>query len=138
MELDSDSVVGQEHIDRAIEFGVPFGDSPVNAQKYVLAFIQKLLLQREKLDLQLLTGYLPSSTATLWQEVLSTLENSDRKFLGVKSGSLIFTLFCPTISSSRELIDESWINALTQKMEQLLKNIGQFRHWYIFRPDLMS
>ena len=126
MELDSNCVVDQEHIDMAIKFGIDLSNlsTPVEAKKYVLAFIYKLLLQREKLDLGLLTGYLQSGIAKLWQEVLATLENSNRKLLAIESGSLIFTLFCPTISSARELRNDFWIKILFLKMESLLKKIG--------------
>ena len=127
VELDSDSVVAQEHIDTAVKFGFDLGDlnAPVDAKKYVLAFIHKLLLQREKLELGLLTDYLQSSIVKLWQEVLSTLENSNRKLLDVQSGSLIFTLFCLNIKSATELTEVTWIIILTEKMERLLKEIGQ-------------
>ena len=127
VELDSDSVVAQEHINKAIKFGVDLGNltSPVEAQKYMLAFILKLLLQREKLQLGLLTDYLESSITTAWQAVLSTLENSNRKLLGVQSGSLIFTMFCPSINLAREVHDVSWIKTLAQNMEQFVHKIGQ-------------
>ena len=129
MELDNNSIVTQDHIDKAVKFDVHLGssDTPLDAKKYLLAFIQKLLLQREKLDLQLLTDYLYSSVVTAWQTVLSTFENTNRKLLGVQSGSLIFTLFCPTISSAREVHDVSWIVALTQTMEQFMHKIGQYK-----------
>ena len=126
MELDSDSLVGQEHINTAITFGVDFGNETgsVEAKKYVLAFIQKLFLQREKLDLGCLTDYLQSGVINLWQEVLSSLENSNRKLLGVQSGSLIFTLLCPTVNSIQELKDDLWMKTFSQKMEQLVQEIG--------------
>ena len=126
MELNTDSVVAQEHIDLAVKFGVDLENltGPVDANKYVLAFFHKLLLQREKIDHGQLTDYLQSSISTLWKEVVSTLENSNRKLLAVESGSIIFSLFCPTLSSTRELRDDSWIKALTLKMENLIKKIG--------------
>ena len=126
MELNSDSVVAQEHIDIAVKFGVDLGNltDPIETQKYVLAFIHKLLLQREKLDHSQLTDYLQSNITTLWKEVLSTFENSDRKLLAVESGSIIFTLFCPTTNARRELRDESWIKDVAWKMEILVKKIG--------------
>ena len=127
VKLDSDSDVTQEQMDIAIKFGVDLSNlsAPVDEEKYVLTFIHKLLLQREKIDRGQLTGYLQSGIATLWQEVLSALENSNRKLVDVQSGSLTFSLFCPTISSAQELRDESWIKILTQKMEQLLHKIGK-------------
>ena len=126
MELNRDSVVAQEHIDLAVKFGVDLENltAPVDANKYVLAFFHKLLLQREKIDRGQLSDYLQSSIRSLWKEVLSTLKNSSRKLLAVESGSIIFSLFCPTLSSTRELRDDSWIKALTLKMENLIKKIG--------------
>ena len=126
VELDSNSVVAQEQIDTAIKFGIDRNDlgNPIDAKKYVLAFIRKLLLQREKLDLSIQLDYLQSDIVTLWLEVLSMLENHGRKVVGVQSGSLMFTLFCPTVTSKRELRDESWIKALTSKMENFVKKIG--------------
>ena len=127
VEFDSNSFVAQEHIDTEIKFGIDLGSlaTPVEAKKYVLAFIQRLFLQREKLFLGQLTGYLESGILTLWQEVLSILENSNRKLLGVRCGSVIFTLFCPTLSSTRELRDDPWLKMLRQKMEQLMYKLGQ-------------
>ena len=128
MELDSDSVVGQENINTAVKFGIDLSNlsAPVETKKYVVAFIHKLLLQREKIDLGQLTDYLQSSIVTAWQEVLSTLEKSDRKLVVVDNGSIIFTLFCPTTSSARELQDDSWIKTFVQKIEQLLDKLGQY------------
>ena len=127
VELGSDFIVTQEHIDNAVKFGISLGTkhTPIEAKKYVLAFIQTLLLQREKLEMGLLTDYLQSGIAILWQEVLSTLEDSDRKVVDIHSGSLIFTLFCPTVSSAQELKDESWIEIFKLKMEELVKKLGK-------------
>ena len=127
VELDSDSVVAQEHIDTPVKFGVDLSNitAPVEAKKYVLAFIHKLLLQREKLDTRLLTDHIEAGIGTLWKEVVFALESSNRKLLNVQDGSLIFTLFCPTISSALELKDESWIKTFILKMEQFLTRLGE-------------
>ena len=127
VELDSESVIAQEHIDTAVKLGVHLSNlsDPVEAKKYVLLFIHKLLFQKEKIDFGQLTDYLKSSVVTTWQAVLSTLEDSNRKLLGVQSGSIIFKVFCPSFSSAQELQDDSWIKTLTQKMEQLFQKIGQ-------------
>ena len=126
MELDSDSVVGQEHIETAVKFSVDLGTStaPVQAKKYVLAFMQNLLLRREKLETGLVEDYIHSGVVHLWQEVLSTLETSDRKLLAIQSGSLIFTLFCPTISSALKVQEDYWIESLTSKMHNFARKIG--------------
>ena len=127
MQLDSKAVLAKEHLDKAVKFGVHLGssDTPIDAEKYLLAFIQKLLLRREKLNLQFLTDYLDSSVVTAWQAVLSTLENSNRKLLDVQSGSLIFTMFCPTINSAQEVLAVLWIKTLAQNLEQFMHKIGQ-------------
>ena len=111
----------------AIKFGVDLSclTEPLEAKRYLLAFIHKLLLQREKIDRGQMKDYLESSVVTLWQDVLSTLENSNRKLLGVQGGSIIFKLFCPNTESLRELKDDSWIKILTVKMERLVNKLGK-------------
>ena len=127
VELDSDSVISQDLIDVAAKFGIDPNDlgNPIDTRKYVLAFIRKLLLQSRKLNLGIQFECLQPDIVTLWLEVLSMLENSHRKVVGVQSGSLIFTLFCPTTRSMQELRDNSWIKSLTSTMENLVKKIGQ-------------
>ena len=127
MELDSDSVVTQEHIYTAIKFGVDLskiGD-PVEMKKYLLAFIHALLLQREKINLEQLTDSFGSSIVTTWQAVLSIMESSSRKLFDADSGSLTFKLFCPNVSSAQELQDDTWLKTLAQKMELLMHKIGE-------------
>ena len=67
VELDSDSVVEQEHMIIAENFGIPphSRDIPIEAKEYVLTFIQKLFFQREKLQMGLLTEYLQSDIGKL-------------------------------------------------------------------------
>ena len=126
VELGSDSVVGQQLFDKAVKFGIDPNDlgNPIDAKKYVLAFIRKLLLQSKKLNLGVQFEYLQPDIVTLWLEVPSMLENSHRKAVGVQSGSLVFTLYCPTISSRQQLRDDSWIKSLTSKMGNLIRKIG--------------
>ena len=126
VEIHDDSAIGQQHIDLATTFGVDLGNpsAPVEAKKYVVAFVKKIFLQREKLSLGHLTDYLESGITKLWQEVLTTLESSERKLLDIRSGSLVFTLFCPSVSSARELTGESWTKTLKVNMEKLMKEIG--------------
>ena len=71
VEVHGDSAVDQEHIDLATRFAVNLGDltTPVEAKKYVVAFLQKIFMQREKIDLGHLTDYLQSGVCTQWQEV---------------------------------------------------------------------
>ena len=60
----------------------------------------------------------------MWQDVLSSLEEGHRKLINIESGSLIFTLFCPTAMSMQQLKDEKWANSLASKMDKLLNIIG--------------
>ena len=127
VELDSDPVVALQNINTGVRFDVDVSNqtSPIETKTYVLAFIHKLLLQREKLRLGILKDYLGSGITILWHKVLETLESCGRMFLGIESGSLIFTLFCPTLSSAQELRDDSWIKSLLQKLKRFTNNIGQ-------------
>ena len=126
MELDSDSVVDQEHISTAYKLGINLGDlrSPIEAENFALAFIRKLLQQRDKIDHGLLKEYCKSDIVAAWQEVLSALENSNRKLVAVQSGSLVLMLFCPTIDSAQQLNHKSWIESVTSTMENLMKKLG--------------
>ena len=117
--------VSQEQADAAIEFGVNTPDGQTDAKLYILAFLQKLLHQREKVDRGLLTNYLKSATAIAWKEVLSVLEERKRKVLDIKSGSLVFALFCPTAESSLQFEDETWIQNVLEKLKQLIYSLGK-------------
>ena len=137
MELDSDSGVDQES---SAKFGAHLGnqDTPIDTKKYILDFLQNILLQREKLDAGLLKDYLDADIAVVGQEILSSLESSNRKLLAVESGSLLFTLFCPTTSSIAQLTDDSWIKSLTLKMDNLAKKMGRYHYFRILSHFLTN
>ena len=67
-----------------------------------------------------LSDYLKLEILEAWQEVLSSLEETNRKVVNVQSGSLIFTLFCPTGQSLLQLQDEKWKIVLQEKVDKLL------------------
>ena len=116
-----------EGIEAAVRFGVQIHheDKSVDAKTYVVAFFRKLLLQREKIDRGLLVEEINPRIARLWQEVLSTLEERKRKVLEIQSGSIVFTLFCPTKGSMKQLQDELWARTLTTRLEDLLQSLGK-------------
>ena len=58
--------------------------------------MRKLLLQRVKVNENVLENYLSPAVVKQWQDMLSTLEDKNRKLIDLQSGSLIFTLLCPT------------------------------------------
>ena len=109
----------------AIQFGAEFSKGN-DAKKCIISFLKQLLLQREKIDKNLLEAYLDPSIAKLWQEVLSSLEETNWKLIAIKSGSLVFTLLCPTGQSLLQLQDENWKIGLQEKMNKLLKALGMF------------
>ena len=126
VEFIEDSKISQDHLDMAVQFGINLDNSTTTnkAQKYVVAFFRNLLMQREKINEGLLTDYLKLEISEAWQEVLSSLEDRDRKLVDVQSGSLIFVLFCPNNSSLQQLKNEGWMNNLASNMKLLLKVIG--------------
>ena len=127
MEIETDSITSEEHIKKATHFGIELSDLPqMDAKKYIIAFVKRLLLQREKIDKNLLEVQLDSTIAKLWQEVLATLEDANRKLVNIHSGSLILTLFCPTYNSLQQLQDEAWRIELRAKVEKLLKALGMY------------
>ena len=125
MEMDSKpgSVIPQEHVDTAIKLEIQKIDA-LDATKHVVAFLRNFLLQREKIDNKLLANYLNRETIKQWQDLLFSLEQRNRKLIDILSGSLIFTLFCPTRESRLQLKDENWRIGMHKKMAELLKLLG--------------
>ena len=123
MEIETDSYITDDHIKTATTFGIGSSDL-IDTKKYAIAFMNRLLLHNEKINKNLLEAHLNPVIATLWQEVLSSLEDTNRKLLNIKSGSLILTLFCPTDSSLHQLQDKEWRIKLQAKVEKLLKALG--------------
>ena len=125
IDIQSDSVISQQHIDAAIKFGVKKVDA-LDINKYVVAFLRKLLLQKEKHKEHLLENYLNREIEKRWQEVLSSLEDTNRMLMNIESGSFIFTLFCPTRESRLQLQDENWKDEIQNKLTDLLRLLGKF------------
>ena len=124
MEIETDSVLSEEHAKAAIEFGL--GPSDVaDTKKYFIGFIKRLLLHREKVEKNLLEAKLNPVIAKLWQEVLSSMEETNRKVVNVQSRSIVFTLFCPTGHSLLQLQDENWKIGLQGKVNKLLNALGK-------------
>ena len=121
MEVEGSSGVPDESVAAAAKFGADVVDTSnkINAQKYIVAFFQKLLLQREKLNQNLLVQHLKPEIIKLWQQVLSRLEEHNRRVTHVEHGSVVFKLFCPSGISIQQLGDEAWRDAL-------LDDIGKF------------
>ena len=124
IQCDSDFIIAQENMNAAIRFGVEQIDG-TDVKKNILAFMRKLLLQRAKVDQNVLENYLSPAVAKQWQEILSTLEDKNRKLINIQSGSLILTLFCPTRMSRLQLQEENWMIQIQSKMAELLKLMGK-------------
>ena len=107
----------------AKKFGVKY-EEIIEPCKFIVAYLTKLLLQREKLDLRVLDYYIPRDVKETWKEFLSSLEQTKRRLLKVTEGSLNFTLFCPTAESYTQLLQETWRNQLTEKLKHLISVIG--------------
>ena len=88
--------------------------------------MRKLLLQREKLDNKVLENYLKIEIVKQWRQVLSFLENKERKLINIQSGSLIFLMFCPTRKSRLQLQDETWKGEIEMEISKLAKLLGTF------------
>ena len=125
IDIQSDSTIPDENIDVAIKFGVDQIDA-TDTKKYLVAFMRKLLLQREKLNNNILENYLKLEIVKRWKEVLSTLENKNRKLINIQSGSLVLTLFCSTRESRLQLQDLTWKAEIQKKIVEMAKLIGTF------------
>ena len=125
MEIEKDSIVSKEKIKAAIQFGVE-SSHLTDTKKYITAFFKRLLFDREKHGRNFHGTHLNSIVVESWQEVLSSLEDTDRKLINIQSGSFIFTLFCPTDNSLQQLQDETWRIELQEKVDTLLNAIGTY------------
>ena len=126
MDIQTDSIVSRKNAEATIKLGAESSDT-LDARKYIILFLKRLLLHREKIDKNLLEAQLDPTIAKLWQEVLSSLEDTNRKVINLQSGSLIFTLFCPKYKSLLQLQDERWGIELQGKVDKLLNALGVFR-----------
>ena len=128
MEIETDSIISDEHIKAAIRFGIEPSNLPnMHTQIYTIAFLKRLLLHNEKIKKNLLEAHLNPMIAKLWQEVLSSLEDTNRKLVNVQSGSLIFTVLCPDSKSLQQLQNEKWRIELQEKVEILLHSLGMLQ-----------
>ena len=123
MVIETNSVVSEDNIKSAINFGIDSSDL-TDTKEYTIAFLKRLLVQREKVDMNLLETYLNPEINKLWQEVLSSLEERNRKLINIRNGSLIFTLFCPTSNSLQEIQNEKWRIEVQGKVDKLLNALG--------------
>ena len=120
--------VSREHVDAAVNLGVPIENpsDPISTQAYIVAYVHYLVCQREKLGLSLLVEHIKPTVAEMWQEVLSYLEDRRRRVVDVQSGSLVFTLFCPTHEASDQLRDDIWREELQDRLCALIRFLGTY------------
>ena len=120
--------VAQEHVDAAVHLGVPIENpaDPVSTQAYIVAYFHYLVCQREKLSLTLLAQHIKPAVGEMWQEVLSYLEDRRRRVVDVQSGSLVFTLFCPTQEASDQLRNDLWREELRERLLALVRFLGTY------------
>ena len=84
IQSDPNAVISQEHLDAAIKFGIEKTDAS-DINRYAVAFIKKLLLQRAKVDQNLLGNCLSPEVVKQCQEMLSSLEGKNRKLIQQRS-----------------------------------------------------
>ena len=136
MELDTDVEVPQEAIETARKFEVELGPNPTDPRSYTIAFLKQLLVQREKVEHGVLNQYLNKDTPPWWKRLLSSLEEQNRKLLKVETGSIIFTLFCPTEESFMQLSNKTWRAGVVENLQGLLKSLGNI--CFIFISSIFS
>ena len=123
--METENEVPTDLRDAANKLRLELNSDAVDVKKYIVAFFKKLLLQREKLDKGLLIEQVSPMITKMWQEVLSSLEENNRKVVNVDPGSVIFTLICPTHTSCKQLQDETWKTRLEEKLRNLLRVLGK-------------
>ena len=125
IEVETETKVPRDLQDAAHKLRLELNPETVDVKKYIVAFFNKLLLNREKLDKGLLMEQVSPMITKMWQEVLSTLEEKNRRVIKVDHGSIIFTLICPTHASCKQLQDKAWNTELEEKLRNLLKVLGK-------------
>ena len=118
MEIEIHSVSSEDQMKASIQFGI-VSSKFKNIQKYIIVFLKRLLLYKDKVNKN-------PTIIKLWQEVHSSLEETNRKLVNIQSGSLVLTLFCPTRESRLQLQDEKWIIELQERVDRLLKELGKY------------
>ena len=126
MEIETHSVTFEHQLKASIPFGIESSELK-NTQNYIVVFLKKLLLYKEKIGKNTLEVHLNPAIIKSWQEVLCSLEDKNRKLVNIQGRSLIFTLFCPTDNSLRQLQDEKWRIELQEKVDKLLNKIGRYQ-----------
>ena len=124
MEIETHSVTSEDQLKASIPFGIE-SSALKNTQNYIVAFLKKLLLCKEKIGKNALEVHLNPVIIKSWQDVLSSLEDKNRKLVNIQSGTPVFTLFCPTDNSLRQLQDEKWRIELQEKVDKLLHKLGR-------------
>ena len=125
IDLESSSKITPDCLKNAVKFGLKLDEQDKsNVLKFVAAFLTELLYQREKIDLGLLDAQLSEAIKKSWRVVLSLLEGRRRKVIGLRIGSVMFTLFCPSRESCKELEDSLWEEKLKTALVQLFHEIG--------------
>ncbi len=123
----------KQHKEAAARFGIdPISNDVINPLKYVTGFINKLIRQKQKLDKGLLADRLTNDVGRKWQELLSTLEEKNRKVLEAKIGSLHFTMFCPTSESERQMKLQVWRETMLKRLRAFIRSLGEFTRTFQF------
>lgn len=125
LEVTTDSVVGDGQRKIARDVGIDLGGDPINIKTYIIALLQNLLLQREKINQHLFDEILEPEIKSLYSDVLSALEETERHAVAFYHGSLVFTLYCPRQAAKEQLRDETWIKRLSQSLEKFLLALGR-------------
>ena len=118
MEIETHSVSSEDQMKASIQFGIDSSELK-NTEKYIILSLKRLLFFKDKVSKN-------PTIIQLWQELLSCLEERNRKLINIQNRSLIFTLFCPTDISLQQLQDEKWRIQLQERVDRLLKELGKY------------
>ena len=126
MEFETQSVSKEDQMKASIQFGID-SSKIKNTQKYIVVLLKRLLLYKEKLEKNPVEIHLNPVIKKLWQEVLFSLEDTNRKLVNIQNENLVFILFCPTDNSLQQLQDEKWRIKLQEKVDKLLQKLGRYQ-----------
>ena len=113
--------VSSEQVEDAIRSGIQLPLDTKEAKKYAATYFQTLLNCFHSGNNDSISREVSQS----WDEVLRCLEETSRKVVAVSDeDDIIFSLYCPTRASLRELQDDDWTNELTRELDEILKLLG--------------
>ncbi len=101
------------------------GDSDPTVEASIVETLNYFLYQREKIEAGILDDILPEGVKEAWEAMLAWLEDPGRKLVGIKEGSIVIKIYCPTAESVKELQQLAKSEAMKSAINKFLRSLGK-------------